>query len=84
MKAIAYAVCLAAVVALSACGQSKGDRALSGGMIGAAGGAAAGALIPGVDPVTGAIIGGAVGAAGGALTDEDDLDLGCPIWDRDC
>jgi hypothetical protein len=31
--------------------------------------------------VTGAIVGGAAGGATGALTDEDDIDLGDPIWD---
>jgi osmotically inducible lipoprotein OsmB len=31
-------------------------------------------------PVTGALIGGAVGAGAGALTDEDDINLGKPIW----
>jgi hypothetical protein len=42
------------------------QRALSGGAIGAAGGAVVGALTGGV--VTGALIGGAGGAAIGALT----------------
>ena len=43
------------------------QRALSGGAIGAAGGAALGA-ITGFNPLTGALIGGAGGAAVGALT----------------
>lgn len=43
------------------------QRALSGGAIGAAGGAALGALTGG-SPLTGALIGGAGGAAVGALT----------------
>lgn len=43
------------------------QRALSGGAIGAAGGAAFGALTGG-SAVTGALIGGAGGAAVGALT----------------
>ena len=42
------------------------QRALSGGAIGAAGGAAIGAMTGG--PLTGALIGGAGGAAVGALT----------------
>ena len=53
---------------------SKEQRALSGGAIGAAGGAALGAITGG-SPAAGAIIGGAAGAAAGVLTDEDDLDL---------
>lgn len=65
---------------LAACGSSRTDRTLSGAGIGAAGGAAVGAATGG-NPLTGAILGGAVGAATGGLTDEDDFDLGDPIWD---
>ncbi|MCC7426403.1 MAG: hypothetical protein IT557_05830 [Alphaproteobacteria bacterium] len=46
---------------------SREQRALSGGAIGAAGGAAVGALTGG-SLLTGALIGGAGGAAIGALT----------------
>ena len=60
--------------ALSACGYSRGERALSGAGIGAAGGAAIGAITGG-DPLTGAVIGGAAGAATGAFTDPDDINL---------
>ena len=71
----------AALLALSlaACGASQGDRALSGGGLGAAAGAGA-AAVTGGDVVTGTILGGAAGAAAGALTDEDDIDLGEPAW----
>lgn len=58
---------------LAACGNTTGERALSGGAIGAGAGAAGGALLG--DPVTGAVIGGAAGAATGALTDKDDINL---------
>ncbi len=75
----AYVVGLALLLALSACGQSKSDRALSGGGIGAGVGAI-GSTMTGGDPLTGAVIGGAVGAATGALTDEEDVDLGKPFW----
>ncbi len=74
---------LAAVVAtatLAGCGSSTSDRALSGAGIGAAAGAA-GSTITGGSTVGGAVIGGAAGAAAGAATDEDDLDLGKPLWD---
>jgi uncharacterized membrane protein len=64
----------AVALALSACGYSKGERALSGAGIGAAGGAA-GAAILGADPLAGAAIGGAAGAATGAFTDPDDVNL---------
>lgn len=59
---------------LVACGSSKGERALSGGGIGAGVGAA-GAAATGGSVAGGALLGGAVGAAAGALTDEDDIDL---------
>lgn len=61
-------------LSLAACGNTKGERALSGGAIGAGAGALAGGLAGG-SATTGAIIGGAAGAATGALTDEDDIDL---------
>lgn len=70
---------LTAMIALSACGHSQGDRALSGAGIGAGAGALTGAVTGG-SPVTGAVVGGAIGAAGGALTDDDDINLGKPIW----
>jgi osmotically inducible lipoprotein OsmB len=66
-------------VLLAACGQSKTDRALSGGAIGAGAGALGGAVLGG-NPATGAVLGGAVGAATGGLTNKRDLDLGKPIW----
>ncbi|MDF2232586.1 hypothetical protein P2H44_08485 [Albimonas sp. CAU 1670] len=56
------------------CGNSTGERALSGGAIGAGVGAGA-AAITGGDLATGAIVGGAAGAATGALTDSDDINL---------
>lgn len=57
------------VLALAGCsGMNRTQqRALSGGAIGAAGGAALGAITGG-SAVTGALIGGAGGAAVGALT----------------
>jgi osmotically inducible lipoprotein OsmB len=50
---------------------SQQQRILSGGAIGAAGGAAIGA-VSGGSAVTGALVGGAVGAVGGALVNEMD------------
>ena len=64
---------------LAACGNSQGERALSGAGIGAGTGAA-GAALTGGSVAGGALIGGAAGAAIGALTEEEDLDLGEPIW----
>lgn len=61
----AIMLCLTATACENMSNQQQ--RALSGGAIGAAGGAALGALTGG-SAVTGALIGGAGGAAVGALT----------------
>lgn len=66
-------------LALAGCGQSTGDRAVSGGLIGAGAGATVGAVTGG-NPVTGAVVGGAIGAVGGAVTKPNDVNLGRPIW----
>jgi osmotically inducible lipoprotein OsmB len=69
---------LGAIVA--GCSNDPTERALTGGALGAAGGAAVGELVAD-DPAVGALAGGAAGAAAGALTDEDDIDLGNnPYW----
>lgn len=64
----------------AACGTSRTDRALSGAGLGAAGGGALGAASG--NTMGGAILGGAAGAAAGALTDEEQINLGNPIWKR--
>lgn len=74
----ATTVLFAASVALSACGSSTSDRALSGGAIGAGVGAVGGVIVGA--PIAGAVIGGAAGAAAGALTDEEQINLGKPVW----
>jgi hypothetical protein len=60
--------------ALAACGDSPGERALTGGAIGAG----TGAIIGGAagNPAAGAIVGGAVGAVGGAATTRNQVNLG--------
>lgn len=68
----------AATLGLAACGTQPGERALSGGAIGAGTGAAAGAIAG--SPATGALIGGAIGAIGGAVTSPRDVYLGEPLW----
>ena len=72
-------LCVVLAVVLSACGSSKGDRTASGAGIGAAGGAVVGA-VTGLTVVEGALIGAAVGGATGFLTDEEDVNLGKPVW----
>lgn len=77
-KLVLGTLCIAAMIGLSACGETKTDRALSGGALGAGAGAVGGALLG--SPAAGAVIGGAAGAATGAMTDKDDIDLGKPVW----
>jgi hypothetical protein len=56
----------AMALALAACGESRGTRAVSGGLLGAGAGAAVGSLSG--DAGKGALIGGGLGAVGGAVT----------------
>ena len=58
---------VAVLVSLAGCGYTPGERAVSGGLLGAGAGAGVSALTGG-SVGTGALIGGGVGAAGGALT----------------
>jgi hypothetical protein len=54
---------------LSACGRDPGTRAVTGGLLGAGGGAAIGGIAGGgKGAAIGAVSGGALGAAGGAVT----------------
>jgi len=73
MKIPTTIILLGSMLALSACGQTQGERALSGAAIGAGGGAAAGALMG--NPAAGALVGGAAGAATGAFTSPNQIDL---------
>jgi osmotically inducible lipoprotein OsmB len=68
MKRLFAPILVVAVFALVGCANMTPtqQRALSGGAIGAAGGAALG-VITGGSPVLGAVVGGGVGAAAGAL-----------------
>jgi osmotically inducible lipoprotein OsmB len=71
---------LALVLSLAACGSNTGDRALTGAGVGAAAGATIGAISPlSILPAT--LIGAGVGAAVGGLTSADEIDLGKPIWE---
>jgi len=73
MKRAITILSLSGLLALTACGETQGERALSGGLIGAGGGAAAGALMG--NPAAGALVGGAAGAATGAFTSPRQIDL---------
>jgi hypothetical protein len=78
VKSMAAIAALLSAVALSACGTTPGDRAVSGGLLGAGAGAAVGSLSGNAG--AGALIGGAAGAAAGAVTDPCTLNLGDPWW----
>ena len=59
---------------LAACGDTRGERAVSGAGIGAGIGAA-GAALTGGSILGGVVVGGVAGAATGALVDKDVIDL---------
>ena len=69
---------IVAALTLSGCGTTTEERALSGGAIGAAGGAVIGALTG--SWAVGAVLGAAGGVATGALTTPEQIDVGKPIW----
>lgn len=73
------AVLLAVGLGVAGCGYNRGDRAVSGGLLGAGTGAALGAITGG-SVGTGALIGGGAGALGGALTSGRQVNLGRPLW----
>lgn len=77
MKLRSLAMAMAAIT-LAGCGTMPGDRALSGGLLGAGTGAAIGSLAGSAGE--GALIGGLGGMAIGALTSPDALNLGEPPW----
>ncbi len=77
-KNFAASAAVTAALALAACGTTQGDRAVSGGLLGAGAGAAIGSLSGNAG--AGAIIGGLGGAAVGAVTDPCTLNLGDPFW----
>jgi hypothetical protein len=66
MKRVSWIV-LALVMGLAACGSSKTERGVSGGLLGGGAGYAVGGP-------TGAAVGGAAGAATGVLTADDEED----------
>jgi len=77
-KIIAPISAVLALLGLAGCGYTPGSRALSGGAIGAGGGAIIGAAT-GLGPGAGALIGGAAGALTGAVTNPNTVNLGRPL-----
>jgi osmotically inducible lipoprotein OsmB len=73
MRYATIGVLVTMLAATSACSDmsNQQQRALSGGAIGAGGGAVLGA-VAGFNPLVGALVGGGAGATVGALTSGDD------------
>lgn len=67
MNAVKCFAVSALVLAVAACGDTWGQRAVTGGAIGAGAGAVVGG-VTGVGVLPGAVVGGAVGAGTGAAT----------------
>jgi osmotically inducible lipoprotein OsmB len=67
MKSLMPLLVIVSALALGGCGQTRGERALTGGALGAGAGAGV-AAIAGGSLLTGAVVGGLGGAAVGALT----------------
>ncbi|HEU4838071.1 MAG TPA: YMGG-like glycine zipper-containing protein [Micavibrio sp.] len=74
MKKFAFILIASAALMLAACGNTKGERALSGAGIGAGAGAL-GSAVTGGNPWAGAAVGGVAGGVVGAVTDKDDINL---------
>ncbi len=74
MKNFAFILVASAALMLAACGNTKGERALSGAGIGAGAGAI-GTAVTGGNPWAGAAIGGVAGGVVGAVTDKEDINL---------
>ncbi len=66
-RTVTIVVCLAASLALGGCDTRRGNAALTGGAVGAGGGALLGA-VAGFNPLVGAAVGGAAGATVGAAS----------------
>lgn len=74
------AACATVALLAAGCGENRFDRTLTGAGVGAATGAAAGALLGPVGIASGALIGAGAGGGIGLATDEDQINLGRPIY----
>ncbi len=81
-RASRFALPAALAFMLAACGSTTEDRVGGGAAVGAGTGAAIGALFGGAGAIPGALIGGAVGGGTGYATDDEQVDLGEPVWKR--
>lgn len=82
MKPFAFVMGAGAAFLLTACGTNPSDRTMSGAGIGAGAGAAVGA-VTGLTVLEGALLGAAAGGLTGYLTDEDFINLGRPVWEKE-
>jgi osmotically inducible lipoprotein OsmB len=81
MRKALLILCVTSLPLLSACGDNIVDRTLSGAGIGAGVGMIGSAVVGGaIWP--GLLVGGAVGAATGVLTDDKQVNLGAPVWQK--
>lgn len=81
MRSMTVVAAMTAVaLGLSACGETTGERAVTGGGLGAGLGAATAAAASGNIGI-GALMGGGLGIALGALMTSQQVDLGKPAWD---
>jgi hypothetical protein len=78
LRSLAVPAALCLCVGLSGCGTTPGDRAVSGGLLGAGTGAVIGSIAGGAGQ--GALIGGIGGALIGAVTSASVLYMGEPPW----
>jgi hypothetical protein len=74
-KFLAGLALASSLLGLAGCGNTAGQRALSGGAIGAGAGAIIGS-VTGMGAGTGALVGGAAGAVTGAATNKHQINLG--------
>lgn len=74
MKKFGVVILTGSMLLLAACGDTRGERTLSGAGIGAGAGAV-GTALTGGSPWAGAAIGGVAGGAVGALTNKDQVNL---------
>jgi len=74
-KVLSWIICAGILTSVSACGDTQGQRALSGGAIGAGLGTVGGAIISS-DPIAGALVGAIAGAGIGAVTRKDQINFG--------
>jgi hypothetical protein len=75
-------IVLLVLLALSGCGSSQFDRVSTGAGTGAGTGAVIGLVGGPIGVAVGAAVGAGVGAVTGGSTDQEQVDLGKPVWQK--